>query len=39
MTIENGLIRGVAKNFGVRTTNQKYGGRGDDDLIKTAVLS
>ncbi len=37
MTIENGLIRGVAKNFGVRTTNQKYGGRGDDDLIKTAV--
>ena len=37
MTIESGLIRGVAKNFGVRKTDQKYGGRGVGDVIKTAV--
>ena len=37
MTIESGLIRGVAQNFGVRKTDQKYGGRGGDDIIKTAV--
>ena len=37
MTIETGLIRTVAKNFGVRKTDQKYGGRVQNDIIKTAV--
>mgnify|MGYP000862404545 CR=1 FL=1 len=37
MTLETGLIRGVTKNFGLRKTDQKYGARGDDDVIKTAI--
>lgn len=37
MTIEVGIVRTVAKNFGVRKTDQKYGGRVQNDLIKTAV--
>lgn len=37
MSLETGLIRGVTKNFGIRKTDQKYGGRGDDDVIKTAI--
>ena len=37
MTIEVGSIRTVAKNFGVRKTDQKYGSRIDADVIKTAI--
>jgi len=37
MTIEVGSIRTVAKNFGVRKTDMKYGGRIQNDIIKTAV--
>ena len=37
MTFETGLIRGVTKNFGPRKTDQRYGGRVDDDLIKTVI--
>lgn len=37
MTIEVGTIRGVAKNYGPRTTTAKYGARVDDDLIKTVI--
>lgn len=37
MTIEVGIIRTVAKNFGVRKTDQKFGGRVDDTGIKTAI--
>lgn len=37
MTIEVGIVRTVAKNFGVRKTDQKFGGRVDDEIIKHAV--
>jgi len=37
MSLENQVVRGVSKYFGVRTTDQKYGGRIDDDYIKTAI--
>jgi hypothetical protein len=37
MSLEKGLLRGVMKQYGVRTTDMKYGARIDDDLIKTAV--
>lgn len=37
MSLEIGAVRGVAKNFGVRTTNPRYGARVDDDLIKTVI--
>lgn len=37
MTFETGAVRGVAKNYGPRKTDQRYGGRVDDDLIKTAI--
>ena len=37
MTFETGAIRGVTKNYGPRKTDQRYGGRVDDDLIKTAI--
>lgn len=37
MAIEIGAIRTVSKNFGTRKTNQKYGGRVANDLIKTAI--
>lgn len=37
MTIEVGLIRSVAKNYGPRTTNGRYGARADDDVIHTAL--
>jgi hypothetical protein len=37
MTLEVGNIRSVAKNYGDRKTDQKYGGRVANDLIKTAV--
>ena len=37
MTLEVGIVRTVAKNFGVRKTDQKYGGRIQNDRIKTAI--
>ena len=37
MTFEIDAKRGVANHYGVRTTNQKFGGQVDDDLIKTAA--
>lgn len=37
MSLENQSIRGVSKYVGVRNTDQKYGGRVDDDIIKHAV--
>lgn len=37
MTFEIDAKRGVANHYGVRTTNQKFGGEGSDDLIKTAA--
>ena len=36
MTFEVEAKRGVLSSYGVRTTNQKYGGHIDDDVIKTA---
>jgi len=37
MSLEIQTLRSVTKNYGVRDTNQKYGGRNIQDLIKTAV--
>ena len=37
MTLEADGIRNVVKNFGTRITNQKYGARSDDEVIKTAI--
>ena len=37
MSLEIQGIRSVTKNYGTRTTEQKYGGRNIQDLIKTAV--
>lgn len=37
MGFEADTLRGVLKHYGVRTTNQKYGGEGCDEVIKTAI--
>lgn len=37
MGFETDAKRGVLNHYGVRTTNQKYGGEIADDVIKTAV--
>ena len=38
MSLETSLIRGVSKQFGVRSTDMKYGGQVDGDCLrKTAV--
>jgi hypothetical protein len=37
MTFEIDAKRGVANHYGVRTTNQKFGGQVCDEVIKTAV--
>lgn len=37
MGFEADSLRGVQKHYGVRATNQKYGGNTSADLIKTAV--
>jgi len=36
MTFETDAKRGVLNSYGVRTTNGKFGGQVDDDVIKTA---
>ncbi|UOF80645.1 hypothetical protein [Caudoviricetes sp.] len=35
MGFETDAKRGVLNHYGVRTTNQKFGGAADDDIIKT----
>ena len=37
MSLEIQTLRSVTKNYGVRDTNQKYGGRNIQDLIKVAT--
>ena len=37
MTFEIDAKRGVANHYGVRTTNQKFGGQVCDEVIKTAA--
>ncbi len=37
MGFELDVKRNVLQSYGVRTTNQKYGGNIDDDLVKWAV--
>lgn len=37
MSFEIDAKRGVANHYGARTTNQKFGGEGDDSIVKWAV--